>query len=110
VLTGLEAVTVDGSIAIELLDGSVVSQDWRLSSTSGSIALAVPSSVSADLKASTVDGQISVEIPAVFSTRTQRSVLAKLGNGGGRISITSTDGSIRVERLGSNGDNTVTDL
>jgi hypothetical protein len=103
-ISGLKATAVDGRIHIEALEGSTVAQEWRLSSVSGSITLGVPQSFSADLEASTVDGQISIRAPAELGMMTERKVTAKLGKGGGPISIATTDGSIRIALSGTEGE------
>lgn len=101
ILSGLKARAVDGSIHVEALEGSTVAQEWKLSGVSGSITLGIPQSLSADLEASTVDGHISMGIPVELSTMSERKVIAKLGKGGNPISISTTDGSIRIGLVGT---------
>lgn len=101
VITGLEATTVDGSMRVNAFEGSSVEEKWNLSGVSGSIRLGVPESLSADLEATTVDGHVSIDIPALVNRMSERKVSVRLGKGGNPISISTTDGSISVERTNS---------
>ncbi len=99
VLSDLTATATNGSIGIAALEGSAVSEKWEISSVDGSVTIMLPESLSADLRASTVDGRVSLSFPAEFQLKNKRSVVATLGEGGGVISVSTTDGSIRVRSL-----------
>jgi DUF4097 and DUF4098 domain-containing protein YvlB len=99
VLAGLAATAINGSIGIAALEGSSAEDGWDISTVDGSVTLMLPESVSADLRASTLDGRVSLSFPAEFQLKNKRSVVATLGEGGGVISVSTTDGSIRVKRL-----------
>ncbi|MCX5801552.1 MAG: DUF4097 family beta strand repeat-containing protein [Candidatus Eisenbacteria bacterium] len=104
ILSGLSVKSVDGGIRVEAAEGSAVSRQWVLSSVCGSITLGVPPSLSADLEASTTDGHISIAVPAELSAMTERKVSARLGRGGGTVSVSTTDGSIKVRASGAEGE------
>ncbi|UCF79773.1 MAG: DUF4097 family beta strand repeat protein [Candidatus Eiseniibacteriota bacterium] len=99
VLSGLSASAVSGSIGVAALDGSSVTDSWKITTVDGSVTLKLPETISADIKASTIDGRVSLGVPAEFQLKSKRSVVATLGKGGGTISISTTDGSIRVGYL-----------
>jgi hypothetical protein len=96
-LHGLGTRTVDGSVHVVALEGSTNPQGWRLSTVDGSVAVLLPKSLSFDLEASSVDGHISVSEAAQFVSVSHRKVVAKLGQGGPPLSISTTEGSISVE-------------
>jgi DUF4097 and DUF4098 domain-containing protein YvlB len=99
VLSEVTATAINGSIGITALEGSGAGEGWEISTVDGSVTLLLPKSMSADLRASTLDGRVSLGMPAEIQLKSKRSVVATLGEGGGVISVSTTDGSIRVKRL-----------
>lgn len=92
--------TGDGSIEAEAANGSKVASSWTLHTGDGHINLRVPADFSADLDAHTGDGHITLDFPvAVSGSLSHSSIHGKLNNGGGTLSISSGDGSIRIEKL-----------
>jgi DUF4097 and DUF4098 domain-containing protein YvlB len=92
----VSAETVNGAIDVALsslpADASI-----SLETVNGSIALSLPAKVDADLSASVVHGRISTRRALTASERSERTLRARLGQGGARLDLSSVNGSIRVE-------------
>jgi len=92
--------TGDGHIEAEAAGGSKIDSSWMLHTGDGHITLRVPPDFHADLDARTGDGHITLDFPvAVQGSLSNSSIHGKLNGGGGSLSITSGDGSIRIEKL-----------
>jgi len=96
----LELKTGDGNIDGQVGSGSKVAKAWRIHSGDGHIDLRIPSDLAADVDAKTGDGSITVNIPLTINgSLSHSSVHGKLNGGGQTLSISSGDGSIRLEKL-----------
>jgi hypothetical protein len=96
----LELKTGDGNIDGQVGSGSKVASSWKIHSGDGHIELRIPSDLSADVDAHTGDGSITVNVPLMMAgTLSHSSVHGKLNGGGQTLSISSGDGSIRLEKL-----------
>jgi DUF4097 and DUF4098 domain-containing protein YvlB len=92
--------TGDGSIDAQAGSGSKIANSWNVHSGDGSITLRLASDFNANLEAHTGDGNITLDIPIQVSGSLNRSsVHGKLNAGGGTLSVTSGDGSIRLEKI-----------
>lgn len=90
----------DGNIQADALAGSKIVNSWTLHTGDGRISLRLPENFSADLDAHTGDGHISLDFPVTVSgSLSSSSIRGKLNGGGGTLTLTSGDGSIRVEKL-----------
>ena len=89
--------TTNGDIRLELrqlLEGGPM----NLETVNGSVLLGLPAGAKADLEALSMNGDVYSELP---STRTAGALAlhafkAKLGNGGGEISVRTVNGGIRL--------------
>jgi DUF4097 and DUF4098 domain-containing protein YvlB len=96
----LELKTGDGNIDGQVGSGSKVAKAWRIHSGDGHIDLRIPADLAADVDAKTGDGSITVNIPLTINgSLSHSSVHGKLNGGGQTLSISSGDGSIRLEKL-----------
>ena len=96
----LELKTGDGNIDGQVGSGSKVAKAWRIHSGDGHIELRIPADLAADVDAKTGDGSITVNIPLTINgSLSHSSVHGKLNGGGQTLSISSGDGSIRLEKL-----------
>jgi hypothetical protein len=90
----------DGNIQADAAAGSKIAASWTLHTGDGRITLRLPESFSADLDAHTGDGRINLDFPVTVSgSLSGSSIRGKLNGGGGTLTLTSGDGSIRVEKL-----------
>lgn len=92
----VRASTTNGSIDVELArvdEGA----ELDFSTTNGSIRLEVPADLAADLRASTTNGSISTDLPIVVDGRvSKRRLEGTINGGGGRVRLSTTNGSIRI--------------
>jgi DUF4097 and DUF4098 domain-containing protein YvlB len=95
----LEADTTNGSIRLEEL---TFKDGISAETTNGSITLAIvsPEALNADLLARTTNGHITVDFPVTLKNLTQSKhrVEAKIGQGGPRIDLETTNGSIKLTK------------
>jgi hypothetical protein len=93
-----QASTVNGSVHATI--GRAAAHDELVFSTvNGSIVLALPATLDADVSGSTVNGGIQSDFPATTRGRWgPRQVTATLGSGGARLTASTVNGSIRLQR------------
>ena len=110
--TVLKARTGDGSIRARIEPDSVRADNWELTTSDGTITLALPGDFDAELDAETSDGTVRADRDAFPDERgsasgegasderreRRRTLRSKLGDGGKTFRIRSGDGSIRIER------------
>lgn len=87
--------TTNGSIEAELLehDGR---DDVEASTTNGGVRITLPSDIHADLSVRTTNGRVRTDFPVDVTSRGRR-IDEKLNGGGPRISISTTNGSVRID-------------
>jgi Putative adhesin len=91
--------TTNGDLRLELrhlLDGGPM----KVETVNGSVFLGLPSNASADLRVLSMNGDFVSELPVVprASTPASRVFRARLGEGGGPISVRTINGGIRLIR------------
>jgi len=91
--------TGDGSITVRALTGTLMKDDWSMTTGDGGVALYLPSDFGAELDAHTGDGSIRNELQLSNndSDKSRRSLKGKLGAGGKLLRIRTGDGSIRLK-------------
>ena len=95
--------TGDGAVRLDVSEGSVLKNDWSVSTGDGSITLRLPRTLDAELDAHTGDGGVHADgIPGnaeKSSDDNERgSLRAQIGKGGRTLRLRSGDGSINVSR------------
>lgn len=98
---GLQVSTGDGSVSVEADEGSVMSEDWNVTTGDGSIAFRVPPGFNAEVDADSGDGTVRAEgATGLTTTRSEdedhESMRGRLGTGGRTVRLRSGDGSIRL--------------
>lgn len=98
---GLQVSTGDGSVSVEADEGSVMSEDWNVTTGDGSIAFRVPAAFNAEVDADSGDGTVRAEgTTSLTTTRSDdedhESMRGRLGTGGRTVRLRSGDGSIRL--------------
>jgi hypothetical protein len=89
--------TTNGNLRLELRQ-LMSGGPMNLETVNGSVVLGLPEGARADLKALAMNGDIYSELPvtAAASAPAARAFRAKLGNGGGQISVRTINGGIRL--------------
>lgn len=91
--------TTNGNVRLELLelrDGAPM----NVETVNGSVVLGLPSSARANLKVLNLNGEFFSELPvtSTMASTAARTFRAKLGFGGGEISVRTVNGAIRLVR------------
>ena len=108
----VKARTGDGSIRTTIEPDTVMSDNWDLSTSDGTITLVLPGTFNAELDAETGDGVVRVSHPLLDADASdeprgegreerrerRRSLRSKMGDGGKLLRVRTGDGSIRIER------------
>jgi DUF4097 and DUF4098 domain-containing protein YvlB len=98
-LTRLRLHTGDGSIVYRALPGSIMADDWEITTGDGGVSLYLPQDFDADVDAHTGDGTIRNDLSIVTAAGgevNRHTVRGKLGAGGKLLRIRTGDGSIRL--------------
>lgn len=91
--------TGDGGIQVRALPGSKMASGWSIRTGDGSVDLSLPENFQASIDAHTSDGHISLGLPLQVEGSLDRSAIrGKLNGGGESLSISTGDGSIRLNR------------
>jgi hypothetical protein len=98
----LEASTVNGGITMDL---EAVTGDTRMVTVNGGIMLSVAPSVNADLEATVVNGGVRVQDGLSLSNdeHSRQRVAGRIGSGGPRLIVQTTNGGVRVGLRGAPG-------
>lgn len=108
----LRAKTGDGSIRVTIEPDTVMTDNWELTTSDGTVTINLPSLFNAELDVETSDGVVRTDHPLLESDRERRRdgengderrerrrvLRSKMGDGGKTFRIRSGDGSIRIER------------
>jgi hypothetical protein len=98
--SALRVRTGDGSIVLRIRRGTVMTDDWTVTTNDGSIVAELPEDFSAMIDAepgSDSRARTDLElIDQVGGTRDNRTLQGRLGAGGKRLQLRSGDGSIRL--------------
>ncbi len=97
---------VRGAMDLSTFAGSVHIQtelesprDFFVETTSGSIIFSIPTSASGELNIETETGEIRSEIPIAIKSLSRRRLVGEFGQGGPRISLSSTTGDVDVSQF-----------
>jgi hypothetical protein len=98
----VEAQTVNGGITMDL---AAVTGDSRLTTVNGGIVLTLAPGVNANLEATVVNGGVQVRdgLQLTADEQSRQRVAGRLGNGGPRIVIQTTNGGVRLGARGGPG-------
>jgi DUF4097 and DUF4098 domain-containing protein YvlB len=92
----------DGSVVVRIRNGAVMSADWMIATSDGSISVELPDDFNAQIEADPgADSRVRNELTLVDSsggTRDQRTLRGTLGEGGHRVVIRTGDGTVRLIR------------
>ena len=98
----VEASTVNGGIQMDL---DAVTGDTRMVTVNGGVMLSVAPGVNADLEATVVNGGVLVQdsLPLSGDERSRQRVAGRIGSGGPRLVVQTTNGGVRVGPRGAPG-------
>jgi Putative adhesin len=98
----VEASTVNGGIQMDL---DAVTGDTRMVTVNGGVMLSVAPAVNADLEATVVNGGVLVQDGLSLSgdERSRQRVAGRIGSGGPRLVVQTTNGGVRVGLRGASG-------
>ena len=92
--------TTNGSVTATLTGASWDGAGLDLETTNGAVRLRVPEDYSARLETRTVNGGIDMDFPVTVRGRIGREISTTLGDGGALVRATTTNGQVRVTRVG----------
>jgi hypothetical protein len=100
--SALRARSGDGSIVLRLRRGTVMAEDWMVSTDDGSISVELPDGFSATIEADPgSDGRARSDVELIDAsggTRETRVLRGRLGDGGHTLLLRTGDGTIRLTR------------
>ena len=101
-LTAVKMHTGDGSIVYRAETGTVMTDNWDISTGDGAVSVYLPADFGAELDAHTGDGSIANDLALTSVDRddreNRRTVRGRLGSGGKLLRIRTGDGSIRLKQ------------
>ncbi|MEW6074520.1 MAG: DUF4097 family beta strand repeat-containing protein [Planctomycetota bacterium] len=101
VFRDLDASSGTGRVVVEAREGSRVIEPWSLRADQGDVVLTLPPSFSCDIEATAGEGAFASELPVRFAAESSaagRALRGTIGEGGGKIVLTTERGSIAVRR------------
>jgi hypothetical protein len=110
--TVLRVRTGDGSIRTTIEPDTVMSDNWDIATSDGSVVLTLPGLFNAEIDAETSDGSVRTNHPLLDDRREERRegedgderrerrriLRSKIGDGGKLLKIRTGDGTIRIDR------------
>lgn len=93
--------TTNGGVVVELSGDHWDGEALDVKTTNGGIVMSLPENYSAHLETSTVNGNLSVDFPVTVQGRISKEIAVDLGSGGATVRATTTNGGVRIKRLGS---------
>ena len=93
----LDVSSSDGAVSTRIASGSSMTSGWQVSTSDGSVEVALPRDFKANLDLSTNDGHITLDLPMqVEGEVTKSHIRGTLNGGGSSFRIHSSDGSVRL--------------
>ena len=93
----VEASTTNGDVNVTTMKLPAQGASYR--TTNGTISLTLPNGLDADVQARTTNGSIASDFDITTSgTVSSRSLMGKIGRGGPRLNLATTNGSIRISK------------
>ena len=96
--------TTNGGLVVELSGDRWDGETLDVRTTNGGVSLSVPENYSAKLETGTVNGSINVDFPVTVQGKINKELALNLGSGGPTVRAMTTNGGVRVKRVGSGTD------
>ena len=90
--------TQNGSVTVSLAGDRWRGEGLDARTQNGSVQIDVPARYNAELETGTVNGRFDLDFPVTVSGRLGRTITTRLGDGGPRIRVMTTNGSVRLRR------------
>jgi hypothetical protein len=90
--------TTNGGLNIELSGNEWEGVGLDVQTTNGGVKLYVPDDFNCQLETGTVNGSFRIDFPIMVQGRIDRRIEATLGDGGSRIRVITTNGSVQIGR------------
>jgi DUF4097 and DUF4098 domain-containing protein YvlB len=100
VLSSVDAETASGSVEVDAAAGSTAQEPWSLRSNVGHLTLRLPVPFSCSLEATADLGTVTCSHPSAgeISRPSPHSLKSTFGDGGARVGLRTTTGSVTVEK------------
>ncbi len=93
----VDASTTNGGIDVRFDSRAQITRDISIRTTNGGITLELPQDANADLNARTTNGHIDTDFPITVQGRYgHKDLSGRINNGGSRIDLKTTNGSISI--------------
>lgn len=90
--------TQNGSVSVSLAGERWRGEGLDVRTQNGSVGIEVPARYNAELETGTVNGRFDLDFPVTVSGRLGRTITTRLGDGGPRVRVMTTNGSVRLRR------------
>lgn len=91
--------TTNGGVSVELHGDSWKGRGLDASTTNGGVKVWIPEDYNADLETGTVNGGVDLDFPVTVRGRISKQIRTKLGDGGPKIRVKTTNGGVRLKRI-----------
>lgn len=92
--------TTNGGLVVELNGSRWDGEELNVKTTNGGVVMSVPENYSARLETGTVNGHVSTDFPITVQGRITKELSMDLGSGGPTVRATTTNGGVRLKRIG----------
>ena len=90
--------TQNGGISVSLAGDRWRGEGLDVRTRNGGVDIEVPARYNAELETGTVNGGFDIDFPITVSGRLGRNVSTRLGDGGPRVRVMTTNGGVRLRR------------
>ncbi|HEX8386786.1 MAG TPA: hypothetical protein VF576_11415 [Rubricoccaceae bacterium] len=90
--------TTNGGLSVDLAGSTWVGRGLDVETTNGGVRLRVPEGYSAELETGTTNGQLTHDLPITAGRPRATRLTTRLGRGGSRVRVVTTNGGVTVAR------------
>ena len=91
--------TQNGGVSVSLAGDRWRGEGLDVRTRNGGVDIEVPARYNAELETGTVHGRFDIDFPIMVSGRLGRNISTRLGDGGPRVRVMTTNGGVRLRRL-----------
>jgi DUF4097 and DUF4098 domain-containing protein YvlB len=93
--------TTNGGLVVDLTGDRWDGESLDVSTTNGGVVMSVPENYSANIQTGTVNGRVDVDFPVTVQGNITKQLSFNLGQGGASVRAMTTNGGVRIQRVGS---------